>query len=73
MKTQPQERLLNAQAILFEVSAELCALAYLFETQGTKVKAIAEFDMDQISHGFGLLLKRQVRRLHRVRVVVEKL
>lgn len=73
MKTCPQNRLLTAQAILFDVSTELRALAYLFETQGTKANDIAEWDMDQISHGLGRILKRQVRRLRRVRAVVEEL
>ncbi len=73
MKTRPQDPLLTAQAILFDVSAELRALAYLFETQGTQANDIAEWDMDQISHGLGRILKRQVRRLRRVRAVVEVL
>jgi hypothetical protein len=73
MKTHPQDRLLNAQSILFDVSTELRALAYLFETQGTKANQFAEHDMDQISHGLGLILKRQVRRLRRVRFAVEEL
>jgi hypothetical protein len=73
MKTHPQDRLLNTQSILNDVSTEIRALAYLFETQGTKANQIAEYDMDEISHGFGLILKRQVRRLRRVRAVVEEL
>jgi hypothetical protein len=73
MKTCPRDRLCAAQAILFDVAAELRALAYLFETQGTKANQIAEGDMDQISHGLGRILKHQVRRLRRARAVVDEL
>jgi hypothetical protein len=65
MKTCPPDRLAHVQAILFDVSTELRALAYLFETQGPKATAFSEFDMDLISHGLGLMLKRQVRRVVR--------
>ena len=73
MKSCTRDRLSDAQAILFDVSAELRALAYLFETQGTKANQFAELDMDQISDGLGRILKRQVRRLRRVRATVETL
>jgi len=71
MKTYPQDRRLAAQAILFDVSAELRALAYLFETQGTKANQIGESDMDEVSHGLGRLIKRQVRRLHRAHAALD--
>lgn len=65
MKTPTRDRLRTAQNILFDVSAELRALAYLFETQGTKANQISESDMDEISHGLARLIMRQVRRIHR--------
>lgn len=73
MKTYPRDRLWTAQSILFDVSSELRALAYLFETQGAKANQIAELDMDQISHGLGRILKRQVRRIRKARVAIDNL
>lgn len=72
MKIDSRKQLLAAQDIVFEVAAELRALAYLFETQGTKANQIAEIDMDQISDGIGRILKHQVRRLHRAHTVLEQ-
>jgi hypothetical protein len=72
MKTKLANPAGSAQAILFDVAAELRALAYLFETQGAKVNQISEIDMDQISHGLGRILKRQVRRLRRAYAVLDE-
>ena len=63
-----QERIRTAHSRLFGLAAELRALAYLFETQGTKANQISELDMDEISHGLGRILKRlaaQVRQVSR--------
>lgn len=70
MKTPPRDGVCTAQSILFDVSTELRALAYLFETQGNKANQFAELDMDQISHGLGRILKRQVRRLRKARAAI---
>lgn len=72
MKTPARDRLHTAQDILFDVSAELRALAYLFETQGTKANQIAESDMDEISHGLARIIMRQVRRLHRAHSALDR-
>lgn len=56
-----------AQSKLYDVATELRALAYLFETQGTKASQIAEEDMDSISHGIGRILKRLVSKINRAR------
>ena len=73
MKTCLRNQRSTAQAILFEVSAELQALAYLFETQGAKGSPITSTDKSQVGHGLGRIIKRQVLRLRQVRSVVEKL
>jgi len=60
-----QQRIRAAHSRLFDVAAELRALAYLFETQGTKANQIAELDMDEISHGLGRIFKRLAARVRR--------
>ena len=70
MKSATRERLSAATTILSDVSAELRALAYLFENQGPTANQFGELDMTEVSRGFGRILNREVRWLARARDLV---
>lgn len=72
MTTSARTQLRTTQGVLFDVCVELRALAYLFETQGTKANQISEDDMDEISHGLARIIMRQVRRIHRAHKSLDK-
>jgi hypothetical protein len=73
MKSAKREHLSAVQTILVDVSAELRALAYLFENQGKESSQFAALDMSEVSRGLGRILNREVRWIHRANELIDRL